>query len=217
MIDEAVVEELIEVGRSGVPATPDLLASTTAAHRPIMVGHRPWVRLAERLDEERLRQLMRGLILYSQDSGWSGGSVSPVVNLYGVYARRFPEREPELNRWIAANRCNAYEPFGSTLFTDAETLREHEELWREWREQTAVDLAAREEARLRRIADDATAKLPGAARRGDVAALAALVEKGADWRVRDGGMSLLDLAEAQGREEAAEFLRSLENTPGTIP
>ncbi len=74
--------------------------------------------------------------------------MSPVIQLYMVFVERFPEAEPDLNRWIVKNRRNSYEPFGSTLFDNAPTLREHQALWAAYRRNREVERREREEARL---------------------------------------------------------------------
>lgn len=72
--------------------------------------------LGDILSEEDLQHLIRGLVKYSQAAGpsKSGGSASPVIPIYTVYAEKYPACEAELTSWIIRNRVNDYDPFGTS-------------------------------------------------------------------------------------------------------
>lgn len=181
-----------------------------------MCGDDPWLAASRSFDEPTLSAVIRGLVLYSMASGFSGGSASPVICLYADYRQRFPTHEPELTRWITHNRQNDYEPFGTTLHGDAHTWQEFQTHCVERAQKRATHLALeelrrQEAASLRQLsdADDATERLPSAVRRGDLAAVKALLAKGANWRrAGEASGSLISLAESNGREAVAAFLRA---------
>lgn len=216
-IDRTLIEVFIALGEGGVASVPKVLGEHATATEELLHSSRPWDSIGNRLDQVRLCHLIKGLVLYSQASGWSGGSVSPVIHLYRGFVERFPEAELALNRWIVENRRNPYEPFGSLWFDDASSVREREQLWAQLRRKRELEQARREEVRRERVAADATAKLPNAVRRGDLAAISALIAKGADWHARDAsGSSLLEIAEAAGRRHVVEYFRNLASQ-GTAP
>jgi hypothetical protein len=216
MIPRGIVDDLIRIGESGNAELPSSLTDPEIARQRLLCGHDPWLTTGRRLPEPRLQALIRGLVLFSQASGWSGGSVSPVIPLYAVYVWRFPLSEPSLTRWIVANRRNDYEPFGTTMHGNAERLSELREHQRARARKTTSnlqreELRRQEAARLRRLRESerATRNLANAVRRGDLGAVTALLAKGADWKkaVTSNG-SLLALAEAAGRADVATYLRS---------
>jgi hypothetical protein len=216
MIPQALVDDLIRIGESGNPEVPSSVANQEAAWRQLMCGHDPWSKTGSDLPEPKLQALIRGLVLFSQASGWSGGSVSPVISLYAVYVERFPLSEPSLTRWVVANRRNDYEPFGTIRHGNAGTLEELREHQRAKSVQRASnlqreELRSEEAAQLRRLREskDATHNLFNAVWRGDLGAVTALLGKGADWKkVVDASGSLIALAEASGKADVAAFLRS---------
>jgi hypothetical protein len=106
------VRQLIALGETGEPAIPARLADPEKAWDILMRGETDWEALAEALTPVTLEQLIRGLVLFSKASGWSGGSPSPVIHLSRRLAERAPERDEPMVSWIIANRTNRYEPFG---------------------------------------------------------------------------------------------------------
>ena len=112
-----------------------------------------------------------------------------------------------------ANRTNPYEPFGTINDEGATTYAEYVErrrirALRAMANQTA-EIERQEGARKVR-ANRATSRIAAAVRRGDSLAVKALVEEGADLhQALPEGESLLALAEQNGRDSVAEFLRSL--------
>lgn len=211
MIPRALVHDLVVLGRGGVPAIPARLANKERAWRLLICGNQPWLDVAETLRADELRNLIRGLVLYSVASGSSGGSVSPVIVLYWRYVERSPADEPELTSWIADKRVNDYEPFGTAFYGGARSLQEFRENgirrlhWRVERAALEREAAA---WRRERAGSLATELLPNAVRRGDLAAVKALLQRGANGaRALPGGQSLLTIVGRGDRDKMVEFLR----------
>jgi hypothetical protein len=215
-IDERILEGLIELGESGRPGIPASLPDVSVAADLLMKGLEPWYAVGDKLTEPKLKAIIQGFILYCRASGFSGGSVSPVIQLYREYAERFPQNEIRLNRWICENTQNAYEPFGSSMIRGQRTWREHEQAREDYRRSRQEELDQREQERLRQLATKATAKLPDIVKRGDVAAAEALRLKGADlYSLDQAGVSLLDLAREAGRVGMVRYLEQV--TQGADP
>ena len=217
MISKSIIEALIAVGAAGIPripGSPEELSDKDQAWGAIICGNEPWLQWANKLSRSELENLIRGLVLYGKAIGFNGGSVSPVIVLYRAFTDNYPSGEPQLTRWIADNRENEYEPFGTFIHGDAKSLEEFQrfELWkaRDHQERVAEEAARQmrdHSAKLSRDAIAATNNLRNAVRRGDTAAALVLLEKGADWKqVVDQSGSLLALAEEYGREEMAKLL-----------
>jgi hypothetical protein len=210
MVPPEILSDLIAVGRSEVPQTPVTLRKPEVAHKTLLCGFRPWQRIGKMMGEVDLYYLIRGLVLFSQYSGWSGGSVSPVVNLYLEYQRRFPESEPDLAAWIVDNRRNSYEPFGCSMHSKARSYAEYLQCRANYELHKQSKARAREEDWRTRRSQDATRKLPDAVYRGDLSAVAALVKRGADLRLRTStGQSMVEFALANDRAAVAAFLNDL--------
>lgn len=212
--DEELVAQLVGIAGQGAPAIPPMLEDAERAWAWLHEGGpRRWTDLASNLPEMQLELLIRGLVLYSRTGRPLGGSVSPAIFLFREFARRFPEPEAQLARWVVANRVNDYEPFGTTLCNDAPSMAEHQTRRLERDARRHLELQTREqEARAekqQRDAEKATARLGNAVRRGDSKAVDALLRKGGDptKALADGG-SLIDLALKNDRLEVAELLRS---------
>jgi hypothetical protein len=130
--------------------------------------------LVEELTQADLQNLIQGLVRYSCAVGarYSGGSASPVVPLYYVFTKKYPEAELDLTAWVVENSVNSryepgvkwekdYKPSSRTPYISREDEVRHEE-------------------RLARQAVLATENLPNAIRRGDLKAVDALLARGAD-------------------------------------
>jgi hypothetical protein len=217
MIPKSIIEALIATGSAGIPtipASPKVLSDKDRAWSAIMCGNDPWLRWANRLSRPQLENLIRGLVLYGKAIGFNGGSVSPVIVLYRAFVDIYPLEEPELTHWIADNRKNEYEPFGTFKHGNARSLEEFRDFER-WSErdhqERLTEEASRQErahaAKLSREAIAATGNLRNAVRRGDSAAVLVLLDKGADWKqvVNESG-SLVALAEEYDRTSMAKVL-----------
>lgn len=216
-VSHALVDELSELGGAGRAGVPRCLQDRHEAWRLLMCGHDPWRRLGAELLDETIRKVIMGLVLYSQASAWSGGSVSPVIVLYREYLQREPADEPQFTTWIVANRRNDYEPFGTLDHGGARTQSElvaYEQRRSNERAERRAQEAERHTQDLVRQKKGAAAKLvratdrlAAAVRRGDLKAVQALLDRGADWRrALPAGQSLLGLARDHGRETVAAFL-----------
>lgn len=96
-----VITQLTEIGAGDEAAVPPVLGEPDVAWSLLQGDKASWTDAAVAMPEERLRFLIRGLVLYSTVRGPAalGGSVSPVISLFSVYAKRFPESEPSLTQW----------------------------------------------------------------------------------------------------------------------
>jgi hypothetical protein len=214
MTDGSDIAQLIHLGEMGNPGIPPGFTNPEVAWRKVVCGPELWDRLGRTLSESDLRNLIRGLVLLSQATRRHGGSVSPVIALYFAYVERFPERELPLTRWIIQHRINAYEPYGSAAYSDATSLADfyvtrsrRQERARRNEEAERLRSHERHLQKRQREAVAATERLPNAVRRGDLKAVEALLQKGADWRAasdRCGG--LLALARKEGRTSVEALL-----------
>lgn len=217
MIPKSIIEALMAVGTEGipkVPSSPRVLSDRDEAWFAIICGNDPWLEWSRQLSRAELENLIRGLVLYCKAIGFTGGSVSPVIVLYREFATNYPSAEPALTSWIAENRENEYEPFGTFKHGNASSLAEFhnfERLSEQDHHERIAEEASRQKrehsAKLSREAIAATDKLRNAVRRGDAAAVLVLLGKGADWkRVVEQSGSLVALAEEYHREETAKLL-----------
>ena len=212
--DRHILDDLAQLGRSRDERIPDSLLDKDLAWRNLVCGNEPWRQAAAERTSEQIAELIRGLVLYSKASGRAtGGSVSPVIALYRVLIDRKPSWEPELTRWIVLNRTNPYEPFGTINDEGATTHSEYVERRAiralRARANQAAEVERQEGARKVR-ANRATSRIVAAVRRGDLLAVKALLEEGANLhQALPEGESLLVLAEQNGRDSVAELLRSL--------
>lgn len=212
-IADDLLTELREIGRGGVPDVPPFFANAEWTFAAIVCGDEPWNDVGERMSQEDLAMIIKGLVLLGLGRGGSlGGSVSPVIPLVRWYVRRFPENHERLTGWIVDNTKNHNEPWGRSAVHNARSLRDLnmiEGLERERR--AAIEARLAEEALLSKVrkAADATPKLANAVRRGDILAVRALLDRGADWTMAlpDHG-SLVALAHEHKRTAIAELLES---------
>jgi hypothetical protein len=207
-IPAVVVQELIELGRTGAPGIPPSLAERESASRILICGREPWQELASTRAEPDVRDLIKGLVMYSRTKRLVGGSVSPVIDLYSVYRQRFPELEPLLTAWIVENRVNDYEPFGTTVHHSAKSFGAFQAARADRRQGVKHSEQADQDRKRARLAREATGRLANAVRRGDVKAVKVLLDKGADTLVAAGeGGSLQRLAADTGRAEVLALLQ----------
>jgi hypothetical protein len=179
--------------------------------------------LASKIPHDDLESLIKGIVLFCKPLGFrrTGGSVSPVIYLYRIYASRFPDFEPSLTRWVVLNRINPYEPYGcisnNTAFSLAvKEMRDKEdhiksvETLIEHNKECEIQLLNRN-IKSELIANRATRNLAAAVKRGDLAAVKAMLKNGADLqKTLPNGSSLVEVAIANGRIEVKEFLMASE-------
>lgn len=210
MFSTADVEALVLMGVAESGVVPAEFRNQRATWDRLMCGDDPWRQLARTLSESDLRNLIKGLVLLVREPLNGAGSVSPVIPLFECYRTRFESEERALGTWIVANRVNPAEPFGSGKFPAARTLSEYQAARvSHGAEMDRLQGEAQEEARERR-AQKATLGLADAVRRGDLRAVAALLAKGADPSEAAviAGVSMTELATAEGRSEVLAFLVS---------
>lgn len=214
--DLVLVEQIIKINKSGEPFSRSNIKRR--AKYPGFPSIIPYDRnlaryLIDKLSREDFIHLLQGLVKYSQQYGprVSGGSASPVITLHEAFSLRYPEHEPEISDWIAYNRVNQYEPFGTVMHSQARSMAEFD--WaRAEQEKNAhksrLKVEAIHEARLARDAVKATENLPNAIKRGDIKAVEALFAKGAcaDTASHRVG-SLYTLAECYGRHDVLHYLK----------
>jgi len=216
-LSNEVLQELIELGRDGLERVPRSLTDETVAWRTLVCGNEPWIEAAKSIGPENVPFLIRGLVLYARASGrTTGGSVSAVIVLYRTVVERTPDLEPSLTSWVVAHRTNPYEPFGTINDEGAVTYADFVAR-RTVRHALASANEAREAEQQRQFAEiraqrdrvESTQRLANAVRRGDLGAVQALFDKGADAsRALPDGGSLVALADENGRHAVAEFLRA---------
>lgn len=210
MFSTSDVEALVLMGASESDLVPTQFRNQQATWDRLMCGDDPWRQVGDRLSEPDLRNLIKGLVLLVRGPLSGAGSVSPVIPLFECYRTRFEAEERTLGGWIAANRVNPAEPFGSGKFPAARTFGEYQAARKN--HEAAMDrlqCEGQEEARRQR-ARKATLRLADAVRRGDLKAVTALLAKGADpgEAAVVAGVTMTELATTEGRSEVLELLIS---------
>lgn len=118
---DSMISALILIGNEGMLKSPTCFKKYYDFPKD-----RDWLKkLAESISDYDLKHLIKGLILVSQSGEFFYGSGSPVITLYYHYTCMYPETEPNLTAWIADNRCNDYEPFGTCIHGNARSLKEY--------------------------------------------------------------------------------------------
>ncbi len=212
MISDRDIRAIVRMGIAESDQLPAELADHRRTWDRLMIGEEPWLEVGATLDRKELEWLIKGLTLLTRGPLGHAGSVSPVIQLYRKFRERFPEAEPALTAWIVDRRVNEYEPFGTGRFPEARSyadylrLRASQDAVQEHRErveaQQRIDAKARKAAR-------ATEQLPKALARGDIAAVTALLDAGGTWSADSaGGLTMVELAEKNGRTKLVAYLQS---------
>lgn len=162
--------------------------------------------LADSLESE---PLMRAIKLYLlNEELWDAESTTFSPYLQGIFAEAFPERDSELVAWVNANIVN---PWAHLRFHNqlAESYADYSSGRRAWDWVVEREEELRKKAKADRLAKRATLQLHKCVARGDVAAVKALLAKGADVEavVAEHG-SLESIARANGRVKMVEFLET---------
>ena len=216
-----LVAAFTEIGRVGAEPSLEKCGDARRVSQAILCGNGPWETLASGLSPEEIRDLIRGLVLYSRAVDEPiGGSVSPVIVLYRALTARHPTWEPEFTAWIVSYRRNQWEPFGTLNDGGVTTLQAFRSrgisLSREQAERYEAGVlrqTADQYAKLQRDRLESTQRIAAAVRRGDRSAVEALLKKGPELsKALPQGQSLVDMASAQGYFDIAALLRAYETS-----
>ncbi|HAK50384.1 MAG TPA: hypothetical protein DCM54_00550 [Gammaproteobacteria bacterium] len=113
-IDEALLQELAEVSRSG-EALNDLNETWIKDKAQLMRQEADAFGAAENVSDEVLVDVIHFFTLAEmQLPGWEAGNKNPVIYLVKVLKDR-GAFDAELRKWIKANTDNRYLPYGSAL------------------------------------------------------------------------------------------------------
>lgn len=212
---QLLITVLTELGTTEAGQLPDALVGGEPIFRRLLTHESRLDQFVREATASELAALIRGIVWYGRLGGDTGGSVSPVIRLFAIFRSRFSREESDtLSRWVVAHRANPYEPYGSAMYGTYDTADAYDAA-RSARRARAAHNSAREALRQRESAalmrehdaELATARLRGAVERGDLAAVEALLARGARWQrvVADHG-SLQALARAHGRDTMLQLL-----------
>jgi hypothetical protein len=214
-----VVKRLLAVGKlEDYASLPSLFSqSEQSAHPRLADSHDSWLSVINSLAVEDIITLIKSLTIGEQVfPRWSAGSVSPVIRLFWRLYDLDPQWADVIAGWVVANTKNPYAPFGSMFNGGAKTVAEFRRYKAESYRRAQENIEAEEERQ--RIAKEdkrageaekATQNLFNAVRRKDEKAVEALLSKGAKVEgAAKEGMSVLDLAEAQGNQSIIELLKN---------
>lgn len=176
----------------------------------VRVARTEWARHTATMSARELESLIRLLTLAEAElGGWGGGSVSSIIWLFRIYSGLDGSDADGLAEWILQQGTdNPYLPYGTQnhgarSLKELAHLREGEMILR--RLAREAETLRKEEAQERR-AKKATSNLPAAIRRGDVAALGALVAQGAELSAT-ASLNVLALTQKKkGQPEEAQQL-----------
>jgi hypothetical protein len=171
---------LVELGKQGGENIP----SPFVRDRGFGAFWDKWDVILSAWNNENILNLARGLTLFERLSpAHCFGSVSPVPQIYSVYASRVSLAERDaLADWILANTVNEYCPFG-TFNRGAKSLKEYELKLQQSKDRklaTQQRETARERDAKAKRSEEASRHLPRAIERNDVLAVAGLIAKGAN-------------------------------------
>ncbi len=74
-----------------------------------------WNGLTEHLSMEEHEYLGKGFAYWSLENPCNGGSVSPLIGIYRLYAEKYPQAAKSFANWIIEHSDNQYVPYGYTL------------------------------------------------------------------------------------------------------
>lgn len=179
-------------------------------HKQMMIqSWQFWYPIAERLTQDNLKALIKALtVAESSLDGWQGGSVSAVIWLFNKYSPSDPENKDNLTDWILRHTDNYYVPFSNY---GAKTLKGYYELrsaYMNKKRETQIKEEERHQDAVRRRAMTATQNIFASITRGDIKAVKALIQKGADLTACNSeGLTPLQWAEKCGGEDIVNILR----------
>lgn len=210
VISTAAIDRLIEIGQAEdferLAALPDEFPELRDGQF-MRTGWPPWYELAESLTDQKLMALIKTLTVAEQKlPDWTGGSVTPAIWLFQSLRRRLNNDPSEFVEWLLAHTTNPYIPYGHGVAHNEEEFR-HLKVWGGFRSKTQVAERKRQAEAKTRKAKQATHNLFGAVRRGDIKAIAALLDRGADPGARDEqGQTPKEYAVSLGNEQVIAAL-----------
>lgn len=212
LIPNDLLNRLIDIGsrESFHELTDKLEHEEMRHHKQMMIqSWQFWYPIAQRLNQDNLEALIKTLtIAESSLDGWQGGSVSAVIWLFNKYSPSDPEKKDKLADWILRHTTNYYVPFSNY---GAKSLDEYYRLRAEFmnkKRETQIKEEERHQGAVRRRAVSATQNIFASIRRGDIKAVKALIQTGADLTaVNSEGLTPLQWAEKCGKSEIMNILR----------
>jgi len=167
-----------------------------------------WIDIGATLSAKEIIALIKALTVAERDvPAMKAGSVSPVIWLYRHIRQRFPGEYTELEEWILKETDNDYLPW-DTSNHGARSLEEFRRFSIEMAQRREERQRAEEQRHLeaqKRKAQKATHDLVGAIKRGDIKAIIALRNRGANVDATDErGKSFLQLAHETGDAKVIE-------------
>jgi hypothetical protein len=140
--------------------------------------------------------------------GWQGGSVSAVIWLFNKYAPSLPHDKDSLADWILGHTDNYYVPFSNY---GAKTLSEYYKRRSEHLNEkrgTQIKEEKRHQEAIQRHTIKAINDIFPAITRGDIKAVKALIQKGANLAAcNSDGVTPIQWAAKYGKEEIVNILR----------
>lgn len=215
MDDSELIQQLIELDRCIDEHFIENICREITCTGPIDVlnfQQQVW----QSLSSEDLQSLIRGFITWGRLSGrGTGGSISPVSEMYKHYVDLDPSGEKSLSEWIRHNRTNEYDPFGALIYREAQSIADCKSIDAE-RARTRTIKANQHKSRMESEQNAAHERqlhkslnsLPQAIKRKDFRAVEAMIHKGVAPCSVPGFNSYLEFALAHGSPEIAKLLRS---------
>ncbi|MHB0924733.1 MAG: ankyrin repeat domain-containing protein [Bellilinea sp.] len=215
-IPEILLHNLIEIGKSNDLSQLSSLLTVQEQHDfsyIMRLGQQSWLSVAETLSKEEIVALIKCFTIAERVYDvWKAGSVSPVIWLFKKLSSLDLVTSNDIANWVLAHTENEYLPFG-TLNLGAKSLVEYtqfKKLDSERKNARHETEMQRQELTRKHKAQKLTSALFGAVNRGDIQAVKALIQKGADISATDSkGISVIEYAYRNGNEKILELLRSL--------
>lgn len=216
MDDSALIQHLIELDRCIDEHLIENICREITCTGPIDVlnfRQQVW----QSLSSEDLQSLIKGFIRWGRLSGrGTGGSISPVSKLYKAYVELDPTGEKLLLDWIRHHRTNEYDPFGTLIYRDAQSIADCRLIDAERARTRAIKanqhnirMEIEQNAALERQLHKSLNSLPPAIKRKDFKAVKAIIHRGVAPCSVPGFSSYSEFASAHGSPEIAKLLSSL--------
>lgn len=212
LIPDDLLNRLINIGarESFHELRQSLKPEEILFHKQMMIqGWQFWYPIAEKLTQNNLMALIKTLtIAESLLEGWQGGSVSTVIWLFNKYAPLSSTDKDGLADWILRHTDNYYVPFSNY---GAKTLDEYHERRSKYlneKRETQIKEELHHQDAVKRHAIKATKDIFPAIARGDIKAVKALIQKGADLDACNSeGLTPMQWAEKCGKEDIVNILK----------